>query len=372
MIRFQIKRPCLAIPDNDAADNLLRARNLSERRVGPASLFMMCSILSILGGCAANTLRVEGAAAVGKAASAFTDSASTALASAKARRVEANATLVASDPSCEPLAKVNIYVRMSPTATPAPLCADGLTPRPGYAVQSLDLRPWPEEALKPTMLLIGALGDYGAALSKVAERPDADIGKELASLATKANEAGALAKGLLGLEVPDAEKALASKQGEAALKLLAFANTLAEEQTRVRDIRTIVDQRGALIANSVPDIEAQLSDWLTIHAQSDAQIIQNNLLRAYRNERGRWDYSQRLIFVSAVNNARFDAAVYPQRLRALKQGLVAFVDAEKDLRRLLRGEFTAKERQRIAALDQQRMLEALGLMARAVTAFGGL
>lgn len=343
----------------------------SGRRGLVVRLILLLAAASALGGCAGNALRVEGAAAVGRAAGVFTETASAALDDAKARRIEANAALVASDASCEPTATINVYVGDA-SAGGTPLCADGSTPLAGYVLRKVDLRPWGEESLKPTLLLIGAIGDYGAALGKVADRPNADIGKELAALAAKANEAGALANGLLGLDIPDAEKLLASKQAATAIALVQFANNLAEEQAKVRDIRRLVDERGDTVMALLPELRGQLKQWTLIHAQGDAEIIENSLRRAYRQERGNWDYSKRFAFVTAFGKARSDADAYPQRLRALEKGLDAFAFAETDLRRLLRGEFTQKERKRIAALNQQRLVEAFGLMARAISAFGGL
>ena len=112
--------------------------------------------------------------------------------------------------------------------------------------------------------------------------------------------------------------------------------------------------------------------WVKIVTQGDAQDVQNNLLRAYRNNRDLMTYDQRFAMVVTINKARADAAAYPKRLDALQKGLDMFEVAEKDLRRLLTGKFTKEERRRIAQLNQQRMLEALGLMAKAITAFGGL
>lgn len=335
---------------------------------------IICTISIGLAACAGNALRIEGADAVGKAATDFTESAISSLNEAKARRIEANSTLVASDPSCEPRASVNIYVRKEGTrrAGSAPLCADGRTPRLGYDLASIDLRPLPEETLKPTILLIGAIGDYGAALVKVSQRPNTDISKELASLAAKASEAATLANGLLGLDLPDAQKLLASNQAKAAIALVQFANNLAEEQARVRDIRDIVDKHGDEAIGKVRDLNRQLDEWLLTVTQGDAQVIQNNLMRSYRTSRWRMTYDQRLAMVTTINQARLRAAAYPQRLEGLKKGLASFVEAEGNLRRLLRGEYTKEERRRIAELNQQRMLEALRLMAGAISAFGGL
>lgn len=348
------------------------------RRSGsnPGRLILTLAAASCLAGCAGNALRVEGAATVGRAAGSFTQAANAALDDAKVRRIEANAALVASDASCEPADSITIYMpdpdvsRPKATTQPVPFC--GTEPIPGYVLEKIDLRPWGEDSLKPTIVLIGAVGDYGAALSKVAERPDADIGKELVALGTKADEALALANGLLGLDIPSVEKALASKQATTALALLDFVAKLAAEQAQVKDIRAIVDRDSGKVMGQIPKLKEQLADWVSIQAQGDAQIFQNSLVRAYRTERQKADFPERLAFVTAVNKARADAAAYPQRLKLIEAGLDKFVEADADLRRMLKGDYNAKERKRIAELNQQRFLEAFGLMARALGAFGGL
>lgn len=296
-------------------------------RLRPPRLNVVLSLcgFAMLAACATNALRVEGATAVGTAASNFTTSATAALDDARARRLQANATLVASDPSCQPYANVFLYIARpgvkQPAGPPAPLCANGATPRAGYDLVKLDLRPLPEETLKPTILLIGAIGDYGAAMAKVAGRADVDVGKELTDIAGKASKAAAIANGLLKLNLPDATKLLATDQAKAAIALAQFASNLAEEQAKVRDIRALVASRGDKVDALIPLLKKQLADWLLVNAQGDAQIVQNNLLRAYRDGRRSWDYDRRLAAVTAINQSRAEAAAYPQRLATLQGGL---------------------------------------------------
>lgn len=337
-----------------------------------ASMLLAAFLLFALAGCAVNALRIEGAQAVGKASKDFTTSAVKALDDAKAQHVKAGAMLVASDPSCEALPRINMYERTDPRVTLAPLCADGRTPRPGHEIVTLDLRPIPEESLKPTILLIGAVGDYGAALAKVADEPGTDIAAELTALAAKATEASTLANALFKLDIPSADKALASEQAKSALALIAFANALAEEQAKVDEIRRIVAERGAVVEAQIPELRAQLARWMNIWAQGDAQIQQSSLERAYRTERSKADFEQRLAMVEAINASRATVASYPGRLDGLNKGLDVFAKAQADLRRLLAGKLNTKEKKRVARLNQQRMLKGLELMARAIVAFGGL
>ena len=337
-----------------------------------ATIFLLCAFT--LADCGGTPLRIEGADAVATSADAFVKSANGALDDAKAKRAQANATLVASDISCDPLSRVNIYVPNGKPRAPgrAPLCARGSAPRLGYDLEEIDLRPISEEALKPTVALIGALGDYGAALSKITKRPKTDVSAEIARVASKAQEAIDLLNGVAHLQIPGVDTVLAEKQRNAAVALLQFAVNLSEEQKKVDDISKYVAEHGHEVDAIIPQLREQMSIWVKDYAQGDAQIVQNNLVRAYRDGRSTWDFDRRLTMVQTISAARSAAAAYPARMAALDKGLNDFAQAQAELRRLLRGEFNAKERRRIAQIEQQRMLEALGLMARAVTAFGGL
>lgn len=87
--------------------------------------FLLLPLFSILVGCGGNKLRLEGADAVSTSARTFVEKADAALDDAKARRAQANATMVASDPSCEPLARIQVYVPTEaegPRAKNPPLC----------------------------------------------------------------------------------------------------------------------------------------------------------------------------------------------------------------------------------------------------------
>ena len=326
-----------------------------------------------LSACAGNVLRVESAGAVSTASTAMVSQARGALDYARQRREEANSTLVASDPHCTPGAALLLLRRgadWTPQTPAAPLCATGTTPPPGYVIQRVDLNPISDEALKPTLLMIGAVADYGGALAKIVERPVSDIGGELAALAGKASEAVVLANALLGAGLPDPVAALASDQAQAAVALLQFAESLSAEAGRVRDIRAAVQAHGDEIDALIPRLRAQLSRWLALSATGDAQVYVGNLQRVYHDQRDRMEFQPRLAFVRLINDARAGVAAIPSRQRALDQALTTFQEAQAQLRRHLAGNFTPEERARIARLNRDRMIEALGLVARTMAAFG--
>jgi hypothetical protein len=337
---------------------------------GPARVFS-CLLLLAASSCAGNALRVEAAADVHGAADTFVNDAHAALDDARVQRLQANAALVASDVSCEPLRRIVVQRRTGGARRGrVPLCASSAAPRLNYQLDEIDLRPISEDSLKPTILLIGAIGDYGAALGKIAARPDVDISKELGSFAGRASSASALANGLLGTHLPDPEKLLATDQAKSALALLQFFAGLANEQAKVRDINRYVAAHGAKVEAVIPELRAQLRNWIVAISQGDAEIYQNSLVRAYGNERTHWSFDQRLAFATRVNESRAQSAAAPARAAALDQALTDFADAEATLRRMLAGDFTPAERRRMAKIQGQRMLDALDLISKTVIAFG--
>jgi hypothetical protein len=335
--------------------------------------FCLAAAVATLTACSANTLRVESAGSVSAASTAMVTQARETLAFTRARRDEANTTLVASDRSCSPGAAL-LLLRRGPDWTPstprAPLCAATATPPLGYVTQRMDLSSISDETLKPTLLMIAAVADYGSALSKIVERPDADIAEELNALAGKASEASVLANALLGTSLPSATQLLATDQAQAALALLQFAERLSAEARRVRDIRAVVRNHGAEIDALIPRLRDQLTRWLRLSAEGDAQIYVGNLQRVYREQRDTMDFDGRRALVRLINDARLQVEAVQLRQRALDQALTTFQEAQTQLREHLAGNFTPQERARIAQLNRRRMIEALGLVARAISAFG--
>jgi hypothetical protein len=323
----------------------------------------------LLSGCAANLVRVESAGQVSAAASAMVARSRDALDFTRQRRKEAAETLVASDPSCIPGETLQILVPNGEDAEPAPLCASGPAPA-GYRIQPVSLRPIADEAFRPTLLLLGAVADYGSALSKIVERADADISAELSAMAAKAGEAVIIANALLSTSIPDPVKLLADEQVKSALAILDFVQDLSEEAAKVRDIRNYMRDHGGQIEAKIVELANQIRAWLDYSAEGDAQIIVGNLQRAYGVERNRLDYQQRLAFVQMINQARAQVAAVTVRKEALERALATFQEAQTQLRNHLDNRFDARTRARIARLNRERMLEAIGLVARAMIQFG--
>uniref|UniRef100_UPI0035CB1368 hypothetical protein n=1 Tax=uncultured Sphingomonas sp. TaxID=158754 RepID=UPI0035CB1368 len=349
-----------------------------RRRHGLAGI----ALIAALGGCAANALRLEMAGTVSSAATAVVDQSNAAIARARAARVAANAALIASDASCSPGSDtVYIYVpnaQFDSRKPPPPLCArpapaGGFLPRPGYDVAAVSVAPLPEDAIKPTLALIGAIADYQGALAKIVAEPNADVQKELEAIAAKASSAKTLAEGVTGAKLPTLPD-LKSKQATSAIALLQFVADLVKEARKTADVRRLVVQRGPQVMAIVPQLREQLAVWHGIVQGTDLATQTNSLLRVYEQEKQLpgSTFDQRRSFIERINAALADEAGLPAKQAALNTVLDEFVAVHAALVDALNGNYTPEMRRRIAKLNEQRLLSALKLAAEAFASWGVL
>lgn len=345
-------------------------------------LIWMTPLAAAVAGCGANAVRIETAGKVSSSATAVVEQSSAAIARARAARVAANSALVASDASCSPGSDTLwIYVpnaQFNPAAPPPPLCAipasaGGFVQRPGYNVVSISVAPIPEDAIKPTLALIGAVADYQGALAKILAEPKADVQKELEAIAGKASTAKALAEGLTGVVLPGLPD-LKSKQATSAIALLQFVDDLMREARKASDVRRLVRTRGPQVMAIVPQLRDQLQLWHGIVQATDLATQTNSLLRAYEQEKRlpASSFDQRRAFVERINAALADERGLPAKQAALNKVLDEFTAVHQSLVDALDGKYTPEMRRRIAKLNEERLLSALKLAAEAFMAWGVL
>ena len=315
-----------------------------------------------LAACGANTLRLESAGSVATASTAVVDASREALGELRLRRARANAVIVASDPTCGGGSTILIRLRGGPGDS---MCVAPGSP-PG-SFSAFDTRPVSEASIQPTLVLIAALADYAAVLEKTVGQPNRDIAAELTELAAKAGEAGALANALLGADLPDIPNALASKQAESAIKLAQFASDLAQEAGKVRRVRAIVAERDAQVGEVSAELQRQVDDWLGF-AQTDADDTVNRLRIVYETQiRASREFEQRLDFVEWLQAARADGAQVAARGEAMKAAVTLLGESRATLSKHLAGNFSEAERRRIAAIERQRIFQAIRLLAQSAT-----
>lgn len=331
-----------------------------------------------LGGCGINALTIQSASDVNVASQAVVTQAKAALDDASVRRERAYATLIASDTSCPLADPVKILVPMGPPrpgSPPAPLCWDPSPPAPepaGYRVEEISFAPISNEALKPTLTLIGAVADYGDALAKIAGEPKPDVAKELEGIISKVNDVKTIATGLAGLKIPDIS-ALGKEQLSTATNLAQFIAELVDEARRVKDIRAVVRKHEDKLPGIIEQLRGQIGIWQTIVAKGYAQVTTNNVARAYSEaERKRMSFDERTAMVTLFRQTQRDANAVPILAAAFNRALDHFIEANTELRNLLDGKPTPEQRAEADRITADRILKGLKLVSEAVTAWGGI
>jgi hypothetical protein len=349
-----------------------------------------------LSGCGMNALRVQSASNVASLSESVSTEANRILSDAQDRRQDALVTLVASDPSCSPQFPLWIYTpdatflppRPGETKPSPPLCAAGKLAGPnypGYTRVEFNMSPIAQDALRPTVDLIAAVGAYGQALSKVINEPKADITKELGEaigLAEKA-KAQAVALGVSGLpNLPS----LTKDQIDTAGALIQMVYDLAREKRQVTAIAELHRKHSAKLGVACPakqdadsppcterdglltKLRTQVQNWASIVSTGAAQADVESLNRAYLSERKDLSFEGRRAFVSLV----LDAAKEPERIRkaseAFGESVAALSSANANLDRQL---FSPNKEDKAAAgvITRQRIVSALSLVLKAVTAW---
>lgn len=325
------------------------------------------AVLLALSACGANQLRLESASTVASASTAVVAVSQAALDQVQQERIRANETLIASDASC-PSTGI-IYIRLPTQGPQGALCAPGAAPQLGVLIVPYDVRPIPESSLRPTVTLIGALADYSGAMSKILAEPTPDISKELAGVAEKAGQAKALADGLLGTSLPDPAKLLATDQAKSAEELLQLITDLSTEAEKVRDVRELVKSRDPEVAQITADLQKQLASWLKLSAALDTRIATTRLENYYDNKSGSMTFQERLAFLEIIDASRAAQDAVKAQGSALASAMKVLSEARATLARQLAGHFTAEENRKIAAIEEERILSALKIIATAAKAF---
>lgn len=350
----------------DRSEGLLPTRRLWHR------LVILMSLSVTLAGCGINAVRVETAGSVSAASAAVVTKAKAAIDDAEARRDRAYLTLIASDPHCSPVDPVYIFlpVRAVDAKGPAaPLCANGANAvLANHRVTSVSFRADWAEALKPTLLLIGAISDYGAALGRIVADPKPDISKQIADMAAKAAEAKTIAEGLTGESLP-ALPNLQSEQIKTSIALLDFVAALAHEAGQVKDIRALLATHGDKVNQAMLSLPEQIRQWQSVATTGYAQVTADNLRRAYQNERSGLDFEGRLALLTLYREAQSDVDNIRPTTNAFLKSVEELDKAQADLRAALDNP-TRAQRIKAADVSGKRIIEALGLIAKAVSAWG--
>jgi len=344
---------------------------MSARPVVSVHAYVLAAGALLLGGCGTNALRVESAGEIATFAKVVSQQARDVLAEVDARRERAFVTLIASDASCEPVQPVLILVPRAapvPGSESPPLCAaSGTSPPKGYEVVEFDFRPLSTAAIQPTLDLAGAVAVYGDAMAALAMQPSNDSAQQLDEILALASRARATATGFGLTGIPEL-KTLSDEQKSSATKLIDLMLALQSEQQRTQDIRRLYAEKAAQIQSILPELSAQIEDWVTVAGVGADQITTTNLERVYRNERSRLDLEGRIALIKLIFDARSQPARTEQASVSFANAVDTLQQENEHLGQLLTNP-SVEDRARAAQISQQRILGALEQIAQALTAW---
>lgn len=329
---------------------------MSKKKVIP----LLVGLLAIAG-CARNAATVDIAKGVSETSKEAMTGVATYFDDIETRRQRTAAAVVASDPSCLPEMPLKVQRPSEPRGKQGPLCRTNGVAR-GHDPDTLDFSTTPDDALKPRLVLIAAVADYGAALGKIAADPTADVQGELTAFAEKVDRVASFMQ-LLGYDGPTVGGQIASDEGKAVINLLQFAALLRHEADQVRRIRGRVAGQGAAVDTAI----IALTDQVEIWAQGDVSNVTyeyvDALERAYRNNRYRMSFAERQATAQTIFEAQSEERALPKRSKTVVAALKEVQKAQTELRNALLGNFSEKRKRQIARENLDRITRALGMIA---------
>jgi hypothetical protein len=233
----------------------------------------------------------------------------------------------------------------------------------------LDFSPTAEAVLKPRLMLIAAIADYGKALGKVAADPEADISGELDDFVKKVDRVGTFLSLISGESLTTLASVRKDPKAVAIENLLVFANTLAHQAEQARKIRDLVRTDGDRVDAAIDALSADLDLWQRPELKSIAHERRAALERAYENGRRRMSFSERQATAEAVYEAQADEERAGDAADKVLTALSEMKEAQKELRGAVVGQFSEKRKRETARQNLDRLTRALELIASLGTAF---
>lgn len=333
-------------------------------------------LLPLLGGCAGNAVRVESANVVAGAGHAATDQTSAFIGRVANARMEANLTLVASDPSCRwPLdGKIIIrgtgatlaepLVQPSPAGERRPLCAATLDPARGdFAVS---VAPIPLGALRPTLDLVDALAGYSDALAAiVADDPNAADDGIAAAFDAAASASADIAR------LANGPAPLKDSQTKAVHDVLTLIDELNRERRQVRDLRKIAASQGGQVKALIGQLKAQITLWTTNSLKGS---LEKSIL-AHAQVLDRWmdtaptNFEERRQRFAQLAEMQADLAQADAVGGAASDALDTMASANQQFLDALDGRFTPRMRREMGRIARARVLRALHALADVAQSF---
>ncbi len=336
-----------------------------------ARTLAVSSVLACLAGCGLNAVRVDSAGDVAKFAKAVSEQAPAVFKDIEARREKAFVTMIASDENCEPVQPLMILVPNGPpvpNSVPPPLCPKAGEPLPaGYEAVEFDFSPYASETIQPTLDLAASVAAYGEAMAKIAASPKIDTAKQIDAVLEFAAKAKATAESF-GIDAIPEIKALSDEQKSTAAKLINLVRELAREQQHAQAIGALYAAKSREIDALLPELTQQIEMWITVAGVGADQMTTLNLERAYRSERGKLSLEGRTAMITLIREAQLQPARTEKTAKSFKQAVDKLAAENQHLGELLTNP-SAEDRQKAAEISQDRLLEAIGQIAKALAAW---
>lgn len=336
-----------------------------------SKLLLVSSTTLMLTGCGENRVKLDVARSLSDNAAATMTKTAEYFDEAEARRRAALATLVASDPSCLPDPKI-VMQRPTPEnvrGRRAPLCPTGGKAARGYQTYTVQLGTTPEMVLKSRLLMVSAVADYGRALAKILDDKDADVTGEITSFAEKVDRVGSLLSFISGDELPTVGGLAESDEGKSILALLEFIEDLQHEAQQVRRVETLVEKDGDKVDEAVAALRIEASVRAAGTLRNYAFVNRNSLYDAYRNNRYKMSFADRRAAVIEILDARDYEAGLPDKGKVVDAALAELQAAQKGMRDALDNKFTPAQRRKAAAINLDRITNAMKMVASIGVAF---
>jgi hypothetical protein len=331
------------------------------------SLLPVMIVMPLLAGCATNAIQLQTAGTVQARSREAVSATTVYFDGIEQRRREAAAALVASDPSCLPATPLRIQVPIATSAPPAPLCLAEGTPATGYTAFEIDIGSSPRAVLEPRIALLAAVGSYADALATILDAPKTDVSTELTAFADQADRLARFTNFVAGTDLPNANAAIASEQGQSVVALIAFANDLAREARQTRDVRALVTERGAVVDRALASLSLQVTTWGRGAARNADDLYGNALFRTYLRNRASLSADQREQLAARVFAAREAGRQEAVRAAEVADAIDLAAKGQAELHDALPGRLSPQQRRVAARLNIDRITRALGLIASIAT-----
>jgi hypothetical protein len=334
--------------------------------------------LALVCGCATNSLRLDRASTVSSAGEEAVTRTRSFVQTVSRARDDANIALIASDVSCAWGKTVVLRGDLRPLPsgkTTPPLClAPGTVADTALGDVTLDLRPVPTNALRPTLTGISALAAYLEAINAIVEAPPSGIADTIADAYAKARTAQSDLAAITGGQIELVRK-LTADQTKAITGLITLVEELATEQRKVGQLRALVQKQNASVSTVIASLKSSVEVWTRSSLVGDVQLSDAAFISLGRKLAADppvyGTFETRRAVLEQIVGARRTAGATVALQTSISGALDEMQAAQNELVDGLSNHpnWSDAERQKAAQINRTRLLGALHAIAAVATAF---